>query len=113
MALFYQHSILNTCYVLNGLRKCKESAFKLYRSAAILVTDIYKVTRGNLEQNFLWLPTAKRTLLETLCTVLSEGKLGFFLTCAAWLLASLGSSSDFAKCDTLAIIQQNQILIQA
>ena len=44
VALYYQYSFLNTCYLLNWLRKHKESALKLnkgYRSAAILVTDIH------------------------------------------------------------------------
>ena len=32
MALYYQHSFLNTCCLLNGLRKRKENAFKLDKS---------------------------------------------------------------------------------
>ena len=32
MALYYPHSFLNTCHLLNGLRKHKESAFKLDKS---------------------------------------------------------------------------------
>ena len=32
LTLYYQHSFLNTFYLLNGLRKLKESAFKLDKS---------------------------------------------------------------------------------
>ena len=32
VALYYHHSFLNTCYLLNGLRKRKESAFELNKS---------------------------------------------------------------------------------
>ena len=32
LALYYQHSFLNTCYLLNWLRKHNESAFKLDKS---------------------------------------------------------------------------------
>ena len=32
VTLYYQHSYLNTCYLLNELHKRKESAFKLDKS---------------------------------------------------------------------------------
>ena len=49
LALYYQHSFLNTCYLLNGLLNVKKAHSSWinqgYWSAAILVTDIYNTVQ--------------------------------------------------------------------
>ena len=47
--LYYHHSFLNTCYLLKGLRKPKESAFKLNKSRVAErrhLGDIYVIPYG-------------------------------------------------------------------